>query len=341
MTITATAPRAAAYRGRLRWWTELPLIAVVYGLYSGGRLLVRGHVNDAVEHGVDILHFERLTHLDPEGWFNRLFSRHAVLGVPADFAYASLHYIVTPIVLVWLWRRRPTQYRSARTWLLVSTFIGLIGFTVLPTAPPRLLPGGNGFIDTMAQYGSYGWWGSDASAPRGMGHLTNEYAAMPSLHVGWSLWCGIMLFRFGRHWTVRALGVLYPVVTALVVMGTANHYLLDAAAGVLVMGIGFVLAKPSLRIVDGLLARFRPGAGAADSAESSGDSAEPSSPAGPAGAARAADTAAPAAGPKPAAPKSANPKSANPPGPRAALPRPSSPPPGENTPVHGGEPARS
>ena len=86
MTITATAPRAAAYRGRLRWWTELPLIAVVYGLYSGGRLLVRGHVNDAVKHGVDILHFERLTHLDPEGWFNRLFSRHAVLGVPSAAA---------------------------------------------------------------------------------------------------------------------------------------------------------------------------------------------------------------------------------------------------------------
>ncbi len=124
--------------------------------------------------------------------------------------------------------------------------------------PPRLLPGGNGFIDTMAQYGSYGWWGSDASAPRGMGHLTNEYAAMPSLHVGWSLWCGIMLFRFGRHWTVRALGVLYPVVTALVVMGTANHYLLDAAAGVLVMGIGFALTYVIKRAVRQLSGDIEP-----------------------------------------------------------------------------------
>ncbi|WP_435131935.1 phosphatase PAP2 family protein [Actinacidiphila sp. bgisy144] len=256
MTITAAAPRAAAYRGRLRWWTELPLIAVVYALYSGARLLVRGDVSSAVQHGADILHFEQIVHLDPEHWFNRLFTDHAFLGVPADFMYASLHYIVTPTVLVWLWRRRPTHYRMARTWLMLSTLIGLIGFTLLPTAPPRLLTGHHGFIDTMAQYGSYGWWGGEASAPRGMGDLTNQYAAMPSLHVGWSLWCGIMLFRYGRHWTVRTLGVLYPLMTALVVMGTANHYLMDAAAGVAVMGVGFLLARPALRMVDGLHARI-------------------------------------------------------------------------------------
>lgn len=257
MTMTATAPRAAAYRGKLRWWTELPLIAVVYALYSAARLMVRGDVDDAVEHGADILHFEQWTHLDPEHWFNQLLTHHAFLGVPADFAYASLHYVVTPSVLVWLWLRRPTHYRAGRTWLLISTLIGLVGFTVVPTAPPRLLPGAHGFMDTMSQYGSYGWWGTDASAPRGLGHLTNQYAAMPSLHVGWSLWCGIMLFRHGRHWTVRTLGVLYPLTTALVVMGTANHYLMDAAAGVATMGLGFVLSKPALRGVDRLQAVAR------------------------------------------------------------------------------------
>jgi hypothetical protein len=256
MTITAAAPRAAAYRGRLRWWTELPLIAVVYALYSGARLLVRGDVDDAVEHGADILHFEQLTHLDPERWFNQLFTDHAFLGVPADFMYASLHYVVTPSILVWLWLRRPTHYRRARTWLLLSTLIGLVGFTTMPTAPPRLLPGAHGFMDTMAQYGSYGWWGTDASAPRGLGHLTNQYAAMPSLHVGWSLWCGIMLFRYGRNVAVRAIGVVYPLTTALVVMGTANHYLMDAAAGVATMGVGFLLSNPVLRVLDHFQARL-------------------------------------------------------------------------------------
>ena len=263
MTITATAPRAAAYRGRLRWWTELPLIAVVYALYSGARLVVRGDVDDAVGHGADILHLEQLLHLDPEGFFNRLFTHHAFLGVPADFAYASLHYVVTPGVLVWLWHRRPTHYRTARAWLMISTLIGLVGFTAMPTAPPRLIGGGHGFMDTMAQYGSYGWWGTDASAPRGMGHLTNQYAAMPSLHFGWSLWCGIMLFRFGRHWIVRALGVIYPLATALVVMGTANHYLLDVLAGGAVMGIGFLLARRGLRLSDRVQDRVRAALGRA------------------------------------------------------------------------------
>ncbi|WP_329530939.1 phosphatase PAP2 family protein [Streptomyces sp. NBC_01450] len=253
MTITV----APTHRDRLRWRTELPLIAVVYALYSGVRLLIRGKASDAVRHGADILHYEQLIPLDPEHWLNRLLAKHAFLGVPADFAYASLHYLVTPAVLVWLWRHRPMHYRMARTWLMISTLIGLVGFTVLPTAPPRLLTGGYGFIDTMAQYSSYGWWGTDASAPRGMGQLTNQYAAMPSLHVGWALWCGLLLFRFGRHWSVRTLGAIYPVVTVLVVLGTANHYLMDVAAGVLVMGIGLALAKPALRVVEVLLVRWR------------------------------------------------------------------------------------
>ncbi|WP_234544996.1 phosphatase PAP2 family protein [Streptomyces shenzhenensis] len=252
-----TSTAAATHHDRLRRRTELPLIAVVYALYSGVRLLVGGNAGDAMRHGADILRYEQLVHLDPEHWFNRLLTRHAFLGVPADFAYASLHYLVTPAILVWLWWRHPTHYRTARTWLLISTLIGLVGFTLLPTAPPRLMPGGYAFVDTMAQYGSYGWWGAAASAPRGMGSLTNQYAAMPSLHVGWALWCGLMLVRFGRRRPVRVLGAIYPVVTVLVVLGTANHYLMDTVAGVLVMGIGRALAQPVLRVADALSPRRR------------------------------------------------------------------------------------
>jgi hypothetical protein len=267
MTITATAPRASAYRGRLRWWTELPLIAVVYALYSCGRLLVRGDVDGAMESGIDILHLEELMRIDPERWLNGICTKYAAIGVPADFAYASLHYLVTPAILVWLWRRRPTHYRAARTWLMLSTLLGLIGFTLTPTAPPRLLDSSHGFIDTMAQYGSYGWWGQEASAPRGLGGLTNQYAAMPSLHVGWALWCGIMLWRYGRTPLVRSLGILYPLLTTFVVMGTANHYLLDAVAGAAVMGIGYLLAPKALLAVDTLRARRAVRSGATTSTE--------------------------------------------------------------------------
>ncbi|MGW0552602.1 phosphatase PAP2 family protein [Streptomyces sp. NPDC002926] len=245
-----------APRHRPRWWTELMLIVVVYAAYSAGRLLARGNEAAAVEHGLAILRAEKALLLNAEHPLNRLFSNTPALGVPADFAYASLHYLVTPAILVWLFRRRPARYRAARTWLMLSTLLGLVGFTLLPTCPPRLLDAGQGFVDTMAQYSSYGWWGGEASAPRGMGSMTNQYAAMPSLHVGWALWCGVMLWRHGRTPLMRFLGVAYPLLTTFVVMGTANHYFLDAVAGCAVMGIGLLLTRPALRLADRMRTRF-------------------------------------------------------------------------------------
>ncbi|MFJ9809872.1 phosphatase PAP2 family protein [Streptomyces sp. NPDC101158] len=235
---------------RPRWWTELILIAAVYAAYSCGRLLARGDRTAAVGHGLVVLRAEESLGLDLEHALNRLFTATPALGIPADFAYASLHYLVTPAVLVWLFRRRPAAYRAARTWLMLSTLLGLVGFTLLPTCPPRLLDPAHGFVDTMAQFSAYGWWGGEASAPRGLGGLTNQYAAMPSLHVGWALWCGVMLWRYGRSPLVKSLGVAYPLLTALVVMGTANHYFLDAVAGVAVMGAGLLLAPYAMRLTD-------------------------------------------------------------------------------------------
>ncbi|SBV02020.1 PAP2 superfamily protein [Streptomyces sp. Ncost-T6T-1] len=250
----ATAPPATGHRPR--WWTELPLIAVVYALYSVGRLLVRGDVSTAVDHGLAILRLEQALYLNAEHPLNRLFTSTPSIGIPADFAYASLHYVVTPAVLVWLFRRRSAAYRAARVWLMNSTLLGLVGFTLMPTCPPRLLDASHGFVDTMAQYSAYGWWGEGASAPRGLSGMTNQYAAMPSLHVGWSLWCGILLWRHGRHPLIRAAGIAYPLITTIVVMGTANHYFLDAVAGAAVMGLGALLVKPVIRFADGVKARL-------------------------------------------------------------------------------------
>ncbi|HEX5569391.1 MAG TPA: phosphatase PAP2 family protein, partial [Streptomyces sp.] len=97
---------------RLRWWTELPLVVVVYAAYSAGRLLARGDVSTAVDHGLAILRLERRLRIDVELLLNRLFTDHAWLGVPADFVYASLHYLVTPAVLVWVFRRHGAHYRT-------------------------------------------------------------------------------------------------------------------------------------------------------------------------------------------------------------------------------------
>ncbi|MER6910669.1 phosphatase PAP2 family protein [Streptomyces sp. NPDC000594] len=248
---------------RPRWWTELILIAVVYVAYSAGRLLARGDVDTAVDHGLAILRAERALHLDFETPLNDLFTSTPAIGVPADFLYASLHYLVTPLVLVWLFRSHAVRYRAARTWLMLSTLLGLVGFTLMPTCPPRLLEAHHGFVDTMAQYSSYGWWGTEASAPRGMGGFTNQYAAMPSLHVGWAIWCGVIMWRFGRGPLMRSCAVAYPLVTVIVVMGTANHYFLDAVAGAAVMGLGLLLTAPAMRLADRVRARLAPAAAVA------------------------------------------------------------------------------
>lgn len=242
---------------RPRWWTELPLILLVYLAYSGARLLARGDVSTAEDNGLAILRVERALLLNAEEPLNDLFTAHALIGVPSSFLYASLHYLVTPLILVWLFRSHPVRYRLMRTWLLVSTLLGLIGFTLLPTAPPRLLHSGQGFVDSLAQYSAYGWWSDAASAPSGLGDITNQYAAMPSLHVGWALWCGVVLWRYGPPTLlVRSTAAGYPLITTVVVLGTANHYLLDVVAGAAVMGAGLLLSRPALRLVARLRERI-------------------------------------------------------------------------------------
>jgi hypothetical protein len=223
----------------IRGLREIVLIGATYSLYDVTRYFVSGDHDVAIRHGRAILRFEQRIDLDPEHTLNKLFSSHIALGLPADYFYATLHYIVTPLVLVWLWRRYPSSYASARTVLIATTVIGLVGFSLLPVAPPRLL---GGFVDTMAHFSHYGWWSTAGSAPRGLGSDTNQFAAMPSLHVGWAVWSGWQLYRHGRHRVTKILGVLYPFVLSVVVIATANHYLLDVIAGFAVVGLGVVVA---------------------------------------------------------------------------------------------------
>jgi hypothetical protein len=157
-----------------------------------------------------------------------------------------MHYIVTPVVLVWMYRTHRTQYGPARTALAFSTTLGLFGYLLLPTAPPRMIAG-TGLQDTLAATRDWGWWGGEGSVPRGLGALTNQFAAMPSLHVGWAIWCGVLVAMYARRRWVKALGIAYPIATTVVVMATGNHYLLDAVAGALTMGVGALLTAAVTR----------------------------------------------------------------------------------------------
>jgi hypothetical protein len=240
-------PVAAAGRRQLSTsaWRELGLLAAVYGFYSVTRQITDSGAGEAVVNANRVLRLERAAGLAREHWLNEVVSRRAFLALPADYAYATLHYVVTPVVLVWLWRSHRAAYLGARRPLVAATLLGLVGFAALPLAPPRMLPG---FVDTMARFANDGWWGSAASAPRGLGSFTNQFAAMPSLHVGWAIWCGVMVARYAQRRWVRRLAIGYPVMVVLVVLSTANHYLLDAVAGLAVLLAGFAISRSAVRL---------------------------------------------------------------------------------------------
>jgi len=149
--------------------------------------------------------------------------------VASCYYYALLHYAATPIVFFMSRRRGGWQYWRGYWALIIASGTALVVYALYPLAPPRLTPG-IGIIDIMREYAAYGWWGSAASAPRGIGDATNQFAAMPSMHFGWALWCGIQMWGFKtKVW--RILAVAYPSVLVLVVLATGNHYFLDVVGG--------------------------------------------------------------------------------------------------------------
>jgi len=124
----------------------------------------------------------------------------------------------------------------------VASLIALACYLLLPTAPPRLT--GGGYLDVLSLHSNVGWWGADASAPKGMGQLTNELAAFPSLHAGWALWVALVVQRSTRNYWARGLGWAHAVITAVVVIGTGNHWILDVAVGWALVIVAMWLVDP-------------------------------------------------------------------------------------------------
>ncbi|TWE10081.1 PAP2 superfamily protein [Rudaeicoccus suwonensis] len=208
-----------------RWWFEVALVVILDVVYEHLRDLVPTHQQQAINRGLNILHFTQRLHWDVELSINHFVVHHEWLAQIANYDYSFFHLPVTAGVLIWLFWRHRRVYRTARMVLLLTTLLGLIGFWIFPMAPPRLLPGG-GFVDTVVYFKTLGSWGSPAVADH-----SNLYAAMPSLHCAWSLWVGLSVFFVARNKIVRTISVFYPFWTVFVVIATANHFLLDALAG--------------------------------------------------------------------------------------------------------------
>lgn len=217
---------------------ELALLAVLYVAYSASRLLASDEFAPARGRALDLRTFEASWRIDAELWLNTQFVQHDWLGLVGSFWYATTHYAVTIAVLVWLYRRSAGQYVTARRALALATVIGLFFYLTAPTAPPRLV---GGYVDVLSLHSGAGWWAADASAPKGLGGLTNELAAFPSMHAGWALWVAVVLVRAGVPRLVQGLGVLYAMATALDIVGTGNHWLVDIFAGWLIVLVAFGL----------------------------------------------------------------------------------------------------
>jgi len=237
------ARRAGLYAGLL----EIFLVAVLWTSYSLSRLLASDDLAPALARAKELSRLERYVGLDWEHPINGFFVRHDVVGLFGSYWYSVAHYIVTLVVLVWLYRAHRRQYVNLRRALLVSTLLALGLYLLLPTAPPRFV---DGFTDVLNLHSAQGWWGADASAPRGMGQLTNELAAFPSLHAGWALWVAVAVYHVTRSRVLRGLGVAHALITAVVIVGTGNHWMLDVICGWLVVLVGCVAVAPFTPIVE-------------------------------------------------------------------------------------------
>jgi hypothetical protein len=222
---------------RPRLWFEILLIAVSYWTYSLVRNAVPEQKSEALRNADWIWKAEQTLGLAVEQSFNHAVNSVTWLIVGMNYYYATLHFVVTLGVLVWLYRSHPGRYAATRTVLFATTGVALLGYYLYPLAPPRLMTGG-AFIDTVLVHQT---WGSMASGD--LKNMSNQYAAMPSMHIGWSLWCGLTIFALASVPWAKVLGVLYPVVTLVVIVATANHFWLDAVGGLLCLAFGYAVVR--------------------------------------------------------------------------------------------------
>ncbi|MEV8504698.1 phosphatase PAP2 family protein [Actinoplanes sp. NPDC051475] len=232
------AGRRAAVRAAMR---ELLLVAGLFLAYEAGRMLATGHVTEAMSNAVRIWDLERALRLPAESSVQGAIIDHGFLVRLANCYYAYVHFPATALALVWLYVRRPAVYRWMRRTLACLTAVALAVHLVVPLAPPRMSAIA-GLLDTGRVYGPsvYGAPATDT--------VSNQYAAMPSLHVGWALAVAIALIAATtprRRW----LWLAHPLITLLVVVATGNHYWLDAIVAVTLLAVVLmVLPRPQLAV---------------------------------------------------------------------------------------------
>jgi hypothetical protein len=233
--------RTLADGRRLYWWREVITVVAFYVIYSVIRNANEGSARLAFEHARAVMRWQRMVGINIEATLQDWALHFKPLVIGLNYAYGSLHFVVTGAVIIYLFRRHPEDYPRWRNALAATTALALIGFVFWPLMPPRLLPPRYGFVDTLARYPTL--WSFDSGT---MQSISNQYAAMPSLHFAWSLFCACALSGRVRSRGRSLAASAYPLLTLAAIVLTGNHFLLDAAGGAAVFGIGCLLTRPRL-----------------------------------------------------------------------------------------------
>ncbi|WP_240670366.1 phosphatase PAP2 family protein [Actinoplanes solisilvae] len=229
---------------------ELVLVAALFLAYKMGRLLVDGHTAEAVTNASAVWNFERALHLPNEAGLQAGLLHHEFWVRAANCFYAYVHFPATAVALIWMYVRKPDTYLWMRRTLATLTAFALVIHALYPLAPPRMLTWA-GLVDTGRLLGPSVYGSPDTDT------LSNQYAAMPSLHVGWAIVVALALATTTAGWR-RWLWLAHPALTLIVVVVTGNHYWVDALAVMALLAVVHLLVPCSTTAADRLVIPAQP-----------------------------------------------------------------------------------
>jgi hypothetical protein len=214
---------------------ESGIVVFAIFMYFLIRGLMTTSVDRAFAHAYDLVDLEQALGIAWEADLQQWASGHPWLASAMNSIYIYGHWPVIAGTLGWLLWKRGDQFRVFRNAMVISGLIGFVFFVMYPMAPPRFLTD-LGFVDTVMR---------DTSSYRVLQPpaFTNQYAAMPSLHVGWNLLMGVAIFLNARHWAWRAFAVAMPLAMYAATILTANHFVLDGVVGAAVALTGLAIAR--------------------------------------------------------------------------------------------------
>jgi membrane-associated phospholipid phosphatase len=234
VSVLVSAGRRVLPRGYADFGRQLAIWFCFLGVYQVARGIADRNPPRAFDNGLHVIEIEQHTNALFEVALQRLVDGSQVLATAAAWTYWNSEFTVLGLALLWVYLRRNEAFVRFRNTILLANVIGLVGYVLLPTAPPRMFPD-FGFNDTLSSFGELN---------HGSGIVefaANPYAAMPSLHAADALIVGLVLFSVCRTRVAKALWLLWPAWVWFSVMATGNHFWLDVVAGVAVAAVACVL----------------------------------------------------------------------------------------------------